>query len=75
MNGGKAMTKTTSKRAFIHPIWEKQQELLRELCDLLDAYGPAWYTEELATRLNENIAKPIQRTRSLIRIHTLRKLR
>ena len=51
------MTKSASKRASIHVIWEMQQELLRELGDLLDAYGPTWYTEELATRLNKIIAK------------------
>jgi len=42
------------------PGWGKQQELLRELRklrDLLDAYGPAWYTEELAARLNEIISE------------------
>ena len=42
------------------PGWGKQQELLRELRklrDLLDAYGPVWYTEELATRLNKILAK------------------
>jgi hypothetical protein len=75
MNGGKAMTKTTSKRASIHAIWEKQQELLRELRDILDAYGPPWYKEELATRLNKIIVMPIQRTRSFISIRPLRKLR
>ena len=56
MDASKAMTKSASKRVSIHEIWEKQQELIRELHDLLRSYAPPWYTEELETRLCEGLA-------------------
>jgi hypothetical protein len=49
--------KLSSNRTRSIPEWKEQQELLRELRDLLDAYGPAWYTEKLATRLNKMVGK------------------
>jgi hypothetical protein len=36
---------------------EKQQELLRDLHDLLTLYAPTWYTEEMDTRLAASTAK------------------
>ena len=68
MNTSKAITKSASDQVPNQTICEKQHELLRELRYLLDAYGPVWYSKELATRLNEIIAKPI-------RFRPLRKLR
>jgi hypothetical protein len=57
MNARREIMKPAFERASIQAILEKRQELLRELRDLLDAYGPVWYTEELATRLNKIQAK------------------
>jgi hypothetical protein len=49
MDASNATAKSASKRVSIHEMWEKQQELNRELFDLLRGYGPPWYTEELDT--------------------------
>ena len=40
-----------SKEVAIVAVLEKQQELLRELHNQLTLYAPAWYTEEMDTRL------------------------
>jgi hypothetical protein len=51
------MTEPDSKEAATVAVLEKQQELLRDLHDLLTIYAPTWYTEEMDTRLAENTAK------------------
>jgi hypothetical protein len=56
MNINKAMTKSDSKQVNTMAVWEKQQELIRELHNLLTSYGPSWYTQEIDTRLSETLA-------------------
>jgi hypothetical protein len=43
-------------QATIVPVLQKQQELLRELHDLLTAYAPPWFAEDLHTRLTQALA-------------------
>ena len=38
-------------------VLEKQQELLRDLHNLLTLYAPTWYTEEMDARLAASTAK------------------
>jgi len=56
MNTSKATAKSDSKQVSTVPVLEKQQELMRELHDLLTRYAPTWYKEELDTRLSETLA-------------------
>ena len=57
MNISEVMTKPVSKEVATVAVLEKQQELIRELHHLLTLYAPAWYTEEMDTRLAEATAK------------------
>jgi hypothetical protein len=56
MSTSKATAKSDSKQVATIPVLEKQQELIRELHDLLTRYAPTWYKEELDTRLSESLA-------------------
>ena len=50
------MTKSPSVHGITGPMVEKQQELLRDLHDLLTLFGPMWDTEDIDTRLAGTIA-------------------
>lgn len=50
------MAKSAFRRSSIHDVWEKQEQLNRELLELLRDYGPHWFTEELDIRLSEALA-------------------
>jgi hypothetical protein len=45
------ITKPVSDEVGIGTVLEKQQELLRDLHNQLKLYAPAWYTEEMDSRL------------------------
>jgi hypothetical protein len=57
MDTEKAMTESDSKEGATVAVLEKQQELLRDLHDLLTHYAPTWYPEDLDTRLAGATAK------------------
>ena len=56
MNGSKVAARSDSEQAATDEIVERQQDLIRELYDLLTAYGPTWYTEEMDSRLRKTLA-------------------
>jgi len=56
MNRSKAAVGSDSEQAATDEIVERQQELIRELYDLLTTYGPTWYTEEIDSRVSETLA-------------------
>jgi hypothetical protein len=57
MNISEVMTKPVSEEVATVGVLEKQQELLRDLHNLLTCYSPTWYTEDMDTRLAEATAK------------------
>jgi hypothetical protein len=57
MNTSKATAKSDAKEVATVPVLEKQQELIRDLHDLLTLYAPTWYAEDMDTRLAEATAK------------------
>jgi hypothetical protein len=59
MDTSKARTRSASKRVSINGIWEKHQELIREVHEILRVYGPPWYTEEIDVQLCEALAESI----------------
>ena len=50
-------TKSDSEAVATVAVLEKQLELLHDWHDLLTLYAPAWYTEDMDTRLAEATAK------------------
>ena len=56
MNRSKAAVGSDSEQVATDEIVERQQELIRELYDLLTTYGPTWYTEEIDSRVSETLA-------------------
>ena len=57
MNTSEVVTQPVSEEVATVAVLEKQQELLRDLHDLLTLYAPTWYTEDMDTRLAEATAK------------------
>jgi len=56
MNISEVMTKPVSKEVATDAVLEKQQELLRDLHNLMTLYALTWYTEEMDTRLAASTA-------------------
>jgi hypothetical protein len=56
MNSSKPATRSDSEEEATDEIVERQQDLILELHELLTAYGPTWYTEEIDLRLRETLA-------------------
>jgi hypothetical protein len=56
MNRIKGATRSDSEQVTTDEIVERQQDLIRELHELLTTYGPTWYTEEIDSRLSETLA-------------------
>ena len=56
MNRIKPVRRSDSEQVATDEMVERQQDLIRELHELLTAYGPTWYTEEIDSRLRETLA-------------------
>jgi hypothetical protein len=70
-----AAARSDSEHVAPEEIVERQQDLLRELQELLTAYGPAWYTEELDSRLSETLALCTSVTQSHATLVTIEQTR
>ena len=59
LSGGrsKGMAKSSTLRGKTSSTVNEQQQLLRELRDLLTSFAPAWYTQEMDNRLVAAIGK------------------
>jgi hypothetical protein len=71
----KAAAGSDSEQVATDEIVQRQQDLLRELHELLTAYGPTWYTEELDSRLSETLAKCTSVTQSRATLITMEQTR
>jgi hypothetical protein len=53
----------------LEQVAEELAELIRDLHELLESYAPAWYTEDLDTRVRDTLTKftlskkPLQETK------------
>jgi len=56
VNASKPVTRSNSEQVATDALLERQQELIRELHELLTTYGPVWYTAEIDARLSEALA-------------------
>jgi hypothetical protein len=71
----KAAVQLDPNQAIIAPVLQNHQELLRELHDLLTAYAPPWYAEDLQTRLTQALAMVFpSRNREKQRDFTIKKI-
>jgi hypothetical protein len=75
MNKSKAAAKSDSERVATGEIVERQQDLIRELHELLTTYGPTWYTEEMDSRLSETLAMCTPVTQARAKLVTIEKTR
>jgi len=58
MDTSEAIRRSNPGEMTTSSIVARQQDLIRELCELLTSYGPTWYTEEIDKRLSKMLAMP-----------------
>jgi hypothetical protein len=75
MNSIKPVRRPNSEQVATDEIVERQQDLIRELHELLTAYGPAWYTEEIDSRLRETLAMCTSLTQARATLVTIEQTR
>jgi hypothetical protein len=56
LNRSKAAARSDSEQVATDELVERQQDLIRELHELLTTYAPTWYTEETDSRLSETLS-------------------
>ena len=59
MNVGAEKRSLTSRNLTPSQVVEELRELVRDLQELLEGYGPAWYTEAMSTRISETLAMSV----------------
>jgi hypothetical protein len=75
MNRSKPATRSDSEQVATDEMVERQQDLIRELHELLTAYGPTWYTGEIDSRLRETLAMCTSLTQARATLVTIEQTR